>query len=167
LQKGKGKQMTTYQHLTRYTRPSNFADFSDLNRGEYYVAYGQHRDSDTLAQSNFRSMLRALGGESETVLVLRDSHWAVGWVESIYIHESNATACDTADRILAALEDYPIVDESDFSDLEVETACEYWAGMGVSERMEWCRRYDVSIFAARRNEVPDDRRGELISALAS
>lgn len=34
-------------------------------------------------------MLRELGGESETVRVVRESHWAVGWVEWIAIHESD------------------------------------------------------------------------------
>lgn len=32
---------STYTHLKRYERPSNFADFGDVPRGEYYVAYGQ------------------------------------------------------------------------------------------------------------------------------
>jgi hypothetical protein len=121
----------TFATLTRYTRPRDFADFSDISRAEYFVGVGQHRDSDCLARSNFRSMLRLLGGESDTVLVLRDSHWAVGWVETIYIHESNAAALQTADEILTALEDYPVVDESDYSELEWETAGEL---LGTDER---------------------------------
>jgi hypothetical protein len=107
-----------------------------------------------------------LGGESETVLVIRDSHFAVGWVESIYVHQSDIAALATADRLLAKLDDYPVVHEDDWSELEYETAAEYWASMRVKERIEWCKRYDVSIFAARHDWVPDDPQGGLISALA-
>jgi hypothetical protein len=155
-----------YTHLTRYTRPSDFADFSGIPRGEYYVAYGRHRDSDTATESNWRVLLRELGGESETVLVLRDSHWAVGWVEGIYIHESDTAACETADRALARLADYPILDDDDWGMLEFDRAAAYWARMSVRERIEWCRDYDVSIFAARRDDVPEDPGGELIMRLA-
>jgi hypothetical protein len=155
-----------YPHLTRYTRPKDFADFADIDRNQYYVIGGQHRDSDTLTRANHTAILKALGGESETVLVLRDSHWAVGWVEAIYIHESDHAALTIADQIAENLEDYPVVDETAWSDLEYETAVDCWEHMSVRERMDWCKRYDCSIFAARRAEIPEDRSGELISALA-
>jgi DNA invertase Pin-like site-specific DNA recombinase len=35
---------------------------------------GQSRDSDCLEQSNFAVMLHELGGESDTVIVVRESH---------------------------------------------------------------------------------------------
>lgn len=144
------------QHIQRYTRPRDFADFGDIPRNEYYVAYGQHRDSDCLTRSNFRSILKALDGESETVLVIRDSHWAVGWVEAIYIHESDEQRLEVADHLLAKLADYPVVDEDDWSELEYEVASSYWASMTVTERVQWLQRYEasVSIFAARRAELP-------------
>jgi hypothetical protein len=111
-------------------------------------------------------MLRELGGESETVLVLRDSHWAVGWVEAIYIHESDTDRLAIADEIMSALEDYPVADEFDHSELEWETAHAYWASMSVRERVDWCQRYRASVFAARRDEIPECPSGELVSALA-
>ena len=116
----------TYTHLKRYTRPKDFMDWADFDRREYFVAIGRHRDSDALTRSNFRVMLATLGGESETVQVLRDSHWAVGWVEVIYVHESNADACQIADEQLAHLEDYPALDEQDLSKLEQEEADLTW-----------------------------------------
>lgn len=54
-------------------------------RAEWYVAIGQTRDSGLMDQSNFRTMLRELGGESDTVAVERESHWACGWVEFVLI----------------------------------------------------------------------------------
>jgi hypothetical protein len=155
-----------YQYIRRYERPANFADFGEIERAEYFVAAGQHRDSDTLTRSNFRSILAALGGESETVIIVRDNHWAVGWVEAIYIHESDATALATADAILEGLDGYPVVDEDDWSELEYAEAAEYWARMSVSERLYFCQKHDCSPFAARRAELPDDPQGGLVSALA-
>ena len=167
---------TTYAHLPRYTRPANFADFGDVPRAEYFVAYGQHRDSDSVTRSNFRSILSQLGGESETVLVLRDSHWAVGWVEAIYVHESNTVRCEIADKIREALEDYPLVDESDHSELEWNEAADYWASCSVRERVDWITRantyneytrvsHPIPVFAARRAELPDDDNGRLFELL--
>jgi hypothetical protein len=158
------------QHITRYARPSDFADFAGFagfNRAEYYVVYSQHRDSDSETRSNFRALLRRLGGESDTVRVVRDGHYLVGWVESIYVHESDTARLQLADELLGQIADYPILDEDDWSALVYDEAADSWARMSLAERVSWCQRYDVSIFAARRAELPDDPRGELIAALAS
>lgn len=157
----------TLQHIKRYERPDHFADFADFDRNEYYVIYGQHRDSDTLTRSNFRSILQALGGESDTVLVIRDSHWAVGWVESIYVHEYATDTLQKADEIKADLEDYPVVDESDWSDLQFNEACDYWSSLPVRERVNICKRFRVSVFAARRDELPEDPQSGLIDYLTN
>lgn len=157
--------MAEFRRLKRYTRPSDFADFAQFDRREYYVAIGQHRDSDTLTRSNFRCMLKALNGESDTVLVIRDTHWAVGWVEAIYIHESDTARCVIADELLTALQDYPVIDESDWSDLQCDEAGAYWVSLSISERVTICQRFHVAPFAARHDWVPDDPQGGLIDYL--
>lgn len=124
---------------------------------DYYVGLSQHRDSDSLTRSNFICFLGALGGESDTVRVVRERHWAVGWVEWIAIHMSNQKALEIADSILKRLEDYPVVDEDHWTDLETTEAYEYWERMGLRERVEWCRDCGASIFAARRcDDIPDE-----------
>src|SRR4029077_7155293 len=111
------------QHLKLWTRPSNYCGES---WPDYYVFLSQYRDSDCLDRSNFRSALTSLGGESETVLVVRESHWAVGWVEWLAIHQSDEKALLHADDMMDRLESYPILDESDFSELETEEANAVW-----------------------------------------
>ena len=84
-----------------------------LRRGvsSYYSAgVGQSRDSDCLEQSNFAVMLAALGGESETVIVVRESRWAVGWVEWIAVHELDTVALAEADEQCERLANYPVLD---------------------------------------------------------
>ena len=113
------------ENLKRWTLPEHY---SGEQWPEYYVFLGQHRDSDLLTQSNFDCGLKAIGGESDTVHIVREGHWAVGWIEWIAIHESDAAALKEADEIMAALEDYPVVDEMDFSEREFEAVLEYWDG---------------------------------------
>jgi hypothetical protein len=143
------------EHLERWTLPRYYVG---AEWPEYFTFLGRSRDSDTVEESNFQASLAALGGETETVLVIRESHWAVGWVEWIGIHESDAAALRVADEIAAGLKDYPVVDEDHLGNLELERACEAWAGMSVRERVDFLKRHggNVSRFAARRDELPQD-----------
>jgi len=156
----------TPKHLKPYTRPENYAGPTYYG---YFPFMGQSRDSDALERSNFRCALAAVGGESDTVLVIRDSHWAVGWVETIYIHESDENALRAADKVRGRLEDYPVVNESDYSELEWEEAAEYWAQCSVRERARIIRDMNcgVSIFAARRAYIPQDDNGRLYEYLTT
>jgi hypothetical protein len=147
------------KHLKRWERPK---DYFGASWADYYSAgVGQSRDSDCLEQSNFAVILRALGGESETVMVVRESHWAVGWVEWIAIAESDAAALGIADAQCGRLECYPVLDEDDFCRREYEAQYETWENAGLQGRMEYCRRAGISIFAARRSELPQDDNGRL------
>ena len=144
----------TYQpkHLTRWTLPDSYAG---PEWPEWFSIYGQHSDSDSLTRSNFACILKELGGESETVRVIRERHWAVGWIEWIGVHERDSKALEIADGISKDLEGYPVVNEDHWSQLESDEAFDYWQRMSVRERVEWCRDADVSIFAARRdNDLP-------------
>jgi hypothetical protein len=147
--------------LKRWELPDSYfgAEWSD-----YFVSVGQHRDSDSLSRSNFECTLRELGGESETVQVVREGHWAVGWIEWIAIHESDCTALRIADDISAALTDYPVLNEDHWSELQWDEACEYWQGLRVRDRIDYCQRAGLSIFAARHDDMP--MMSELVELLA-
>lgn len=133
---------------------------------EYFVFFGQHRDSDALTRSNFECGLRELGGESETVIVVRERHWAVGWVEWIAIHESNVEAILAADEMTCAVESYPVLDESHFSELEWAEAENYWQQLPIKYRAELCAEAGVSIFAARRDWIPSEDSGYIFERCA-
>lgn len=141
-----------------------------FNIGSFLVApVMQTRDSEVLERSNFRSFLRAMGGESDTVQVHRFGHWGPGWFEIILIDPRDEKAVATAQEIEDGLADYPIVDESDYSDLEFEETCDYWAHMSVRERVDYITRandrasaeWQIPVFAARRDELPEDPAGRL------
>jgi hypothetical protein len=106
-------------------------------------------------------MLEASGGETETVIVVRESHWAVGGVEWIAIHEADAMALAKADEQCERLADYPVLNEEDWSGREFEAQCATWANAGLQGQIEYCKRAGISIFAARRGELPEDDGGRL------
>jgi hypothetical protein len=153
------RNLSAYTHLHKWTRPQCYigAEWHDY----YSAGAGQSRDSDCLEQSNFAVMLSELGGESDTVTVVRESHWAVGWVEWIAIHESDTAALAVADAACERLANYPILDEEDWSEREWNAACEVWEQSSLRDRVEYCGRAGISIFAARRAELPQDDNGSL------
>ncbi|HEY4356012.1 MAG TPA: hypothetical protein VGN16_09715 [Acidobacteriaceae bacterium] len=105
------------KHLNRWKMPSHYFG---AEWPEYFSSgFGQSRDSDALERSNFISALKAIGGETETVKVIRESHWAVGWVEWIAIHESDEPALREADALRDAY-------NSHYSDTENEEAQAVW-----------------------------------------
>lgn len=116
------KKLYTPKHLEAWKMPDSY--FGATHEGSY-VFLGQHRDSDVLTRSNFEVGLKRLGGESETVQVIREGHWAVGWVEWIKIDASDEKALKLADEMAAALEDYPVLDESHWSEKEHDENYEY------------------------------------------
>ena len=131
------------RHLKRWTMPSHNY-YGEVWPVFYSAGVGQSRDSDPLEQSNFATMLQLLGGEDsdETIIVVRESHWAVGWVEWIAIHQDNETALRIADEAKERLEDYPILDENDFSEREQQAAAETWQHCySPQERIRYIRAY--------------------------
>jgi hypothetical protein len=123
----------TPTRLKRWTMPDSYfgAKWPDY----YSAGVGQSRDSDALERSNFECMLKALGGETETVIVVEESHWAVGWVQWIAIHESDGKALAIADDIRSNLDDYPIVNEDHFSELEWNEAADYWDSLSAQQKV--------------------------------
>ena len=104
-------------YMEKWSRAENYIGESYF---DYYVLLSRHRDSGLVEESNFWSALRMLNGESDTVKVIRSSHWAVGWIEVILIHESDKESVERGFEIEKALESYPILDEDDFYERESE-----------------------------------------------
>ncbi len=133
--------MKDSKFMKLWTHPDNYLGETWY---DYYVAYGHSRDSDLLTESNwdcFVTELKAIPesvnwerGESQWTIV-RNSHWAVGWVEFIAIHKEAEAHIAKADELLGRIEDYPVLDEEDWSQRKSEAqsesareAVKYWAG---------------------------------------
>lgn len=163
----------TPTHLHKWTLPSCY--MGATWEGWYYFL-GQNRDSDCLTRSNFRVAYAAVaplatgvdcdGVGTAGVQKVRENHFFCGWIEWIAIHESNVDALKKADELAAKIEDYPALNEDDWSTLEDEEAQETWESFSLRDRlhvMRGCR--GVSLFAARHNYYPSDDQGTIQSRL--
>jgi len=86
-------------------------DYAGEDWSEYFVFLGRNRDSGPIEECNFQVGLSLIGGESNTVIVVSESHWAVGWAEWIAIHQSDDKSIETANEALKSLDEYPVLDE--------------------------------------------------------
>lgn len=137
------------------------------------VSITRDTDEGSLAYSNFVSVGKALdeidpsGRDHEAH---RFGHWGPGWFE-IWIVRPNTECAKEAEELADALENYPVLDEEDFSRREFEAMSEAWAGMSVRERVallqEQGKMGRISIFAARRDELPRDDQGFLTERLVT
>ena len=151
--------------LTRWKLP-------DCYMGEtyedYFVGLSQHRDSDSLSRSNFESALEDLGGESDTVFVVRAGHWAVGWIEWIAIHEDDLEALRIQYEIEGALADYPVLNEEHHSELEMEEASRVWDQCySDNDRIEYIRDHRNQFYFNDWSDLRAVVRGEYFTGYAS
>lgn len=122
------------------TRPSDYMAYDD----RWYTTHGcvmswADRSDDVLAESNYLTALAMLEGavthdesgaseeRGDDVIDTSASHWALGSVRELFVRvytdetETEFTpAFKEAVDIAAALESYPILDESDYSERETE-----------------------------------------------
>lgn len=113
------KQMAESQGL------DSFNNYSGPSLGDLVVVLSRSRDSELLTESNFDSALERLGGESKNVTVERFGHWACGWFELILVNPKHLKSLKIAYAINASLKEYPVLDESDFSERENQYQHDY------------------------------------------
>jgi hypothetical protein len=164
----------TYDHLTLWQRPDSYAGPAWTG---YYVVFGRNRDSDSITRSNWHVFTKDLEDKAAELgdamldpdgdsflQVVRDSHWAVGWIEFIYLHQDAPPAIlALADERLEDLTDYPVLDEDHWTEMEHAEAEDAWARLCVRDRVAVIieSKCGASIFAARRGTTPPDDNGAL------
>lgn len=94
------------------------ANYSGPSYDGFVVGLSRSRDSATLPESNFESLLVALGGVSNSVRVVRFGHWGCGWFEQIHVSVRAPAKLKILMECLNALADYPVLDDSDYSERE-------------------------------------------------
>lgn len=156
----------TPTHLKLWTPPEHY--FGEVWPATYSSGVGQSRDSDALERSNFACMLEAIGGESDTVTVVRESHWLVGWIEWIAIHQDDDKALELADKVQEGLADYPIVNEDHWSQLEQEDADQTWQNCySPLERVAYIRKFRNQFKFRTFADLLDCVRGKYFAGYAS
>lgn len=142
---------TAQSTIPKWQLPSNYMG---AHWDGYHVFLAMNRDSNALDRANFDAGLKLVRSvmskdsvpgdpdESATVQVVTENHWAVGWVRWIAIHESDTAALQEAGRIVAKMENYPVLDEELWSQYESEESNEVWkACYNPKERCAWIRNH--------------------------
>ncbi len=173
--------MKTYTpaFLKRWSLPPSYfgAQWPDY----YGAGFGQSRDSDCLEESNFATVLAKLAklpafvapasdsdNEIESRQVIRENHWAVGWVEWIAIHEIDSAALELCDGLRESADDYSVLDEQDFSDREQEAANTVWKDCySEKERAEYVRAHRSQFEFRGLRDAVACLRGEYFAGYAS
>lgn len=103
------------------------------------VVLTRSRDSDCLTESNWEVALEKLGGEGESVEIHRFGHWACGWWEALTV-KAGSDKESVARDIYKSIKDYPVLDESHFSEKESEEAERVWSECyDTSDRIQYLR----------------------------
>jgi len=173
--------------LKMWERSNNYTgrDWSD-----WYVVVSHNRDSDLLDESNWhcatelleaparrlgdrRCTIKDHGQPTRCIEVATFNHWGVGWIEALCVHkDSPPSVLRAADYIARRLENYPVLDDSDYSQREFDYARDYWQRADVRERLHYIKAAndrageEISIFAARRPTLPESDMGGLLQMLA-
>lgn len=134
------KRLNDFINDHSFGHPNSYAgpDFSD-----YVVLIGTNRDADMLTQFNYEKACELFPeDDNENTLHIRQGHWACGWIELVLI---KATGFESdinvrlnlykAMRTREALDDYPVLDELEYSDYVMEKSYELYE----SEKSYWLR----------------------------
>lgn len=146
------QMLPTWDHPTGFDSNANFCGY----KPQGYVIYSRNRGSSILEEVNFRGILADLGGEGEHVEIVRHGHWACKWIEYIVVSkDAPASLLDRCVDIVKGLADYPVYSDDAYSNAQYEAICNHWEGCSMREKVDLCRDNGVSVFAARRDSVPD------------
>ena len=158
--------MGPIEHLeeeAKWERPPSYGGHSP--DGDYLI-YSRTRDSRILGNVNYEGILKCLKYHAELIAEsdpdLDDwvydfcaNHWACGWVEHIIVRK-DAPDCllKLAGEIFCAMGNYPVFDDSAYSEACYNAICEHWEGCSIDERITYCKDSKVSILASRRDVIP-------------
>jgi hypothetical protein len=145
-------------------RPEHFIYYGDLYEEDGWGrAFGHHRDSDPLDESNWQVISEDLKERfPDDIEEESSNHFLVGWVETLRIRvlknphrgitEENITdAFKAAIEWKEKLESYPVADEEHYSNLEHEEFTEYISNVTHST---WYEAVEDTI--REWDDVPDD-----------
>jgi len=139
------------------------------------VSYSSSRDAGLLGQSNEKAINDRLRpfteGDDPDVDFERHSHWAVGYMDGLSIRVYGPDGAITLAfeefcKIKEALENYPVLDESDYAECEYEATLANYRSEMWAIRKALPARWDVDVYSwfsdnglDRYTENRDDRGG--------
>jgi hypothetical protein len=140
---------------------------------DYYSSgFGQSRDSDALERSNFAVACQSIASAStlhdDPPRIVREGHFLVGWVEWLAIHQDDESALAEAEALCERYNNYPILDEEHFCNLEQKEAEETWRNCySPQERVKYIREHRSQFEFHDYADMIDCVRGNCFAGYAS
>lgn len=98
---------------------------------------GVHRESEIHARSNHRVIVADLSRRfGDAIDVAHFGHAMVGWVDEIVYDTGNADVRAQVAKWVAALEEYPVASDEDYSALELEELEHWIATLECAQRVD-------------------------------
>lgn len=143
-----GSGMITYSKF----KPTKFDSHIELEGKEDWLVapVSRNRDSQILDESNFETFKKILDDKKIEYETHRFGHWANGWFEIILV---DPAGIQELEEIEDRLEDYPILDEMDYSEREYNDAVETWNSFACKD----FKNHIKKTFA-----IEDNRCGDLL-----
>jgi hypothetical protein len=114
---------------------------SENNISEHKVLFLKTKNSTLFEESNFENIKEILGNHAE---IFRFNHWGCVYFELILISPNVPDEIkEKCGEILYSLSEYPILNESHYSDLRFEKCFEYWDSLSKEERKQELRENNV------------------------
>jgi hypothetical protein len=131
----------------------------DLEDSDKWAIFNtHHRDSGLLDQSNADQLNKAMkpfaDQDESDVMWEHAGHWAVGWVDGLSIRVYNAAGEITEAfkaywELMGALQDYPVLNDEDYSNREYEATIENIgsAAYGIKDEYELPEGWESEVFS--------------------
>lgn len=124
---------------------------------DWAICYTHHRDSTLIDESNSAFIEKALSrfqdGNGPDVIAESHGHWLVGWIEAfairVFHHGKITDAFSTYHQLARRIDDYPLLDEHDYSRREFE------ATLANLPNAAWRLRHDFELPESWQEEVYD------------
>lgn len=161
--------MKTHHQILTEGGLDNYSNYAgDVVPDNFQLVMSRHRDSDLLTNCNWECALKQLGGESDSLRIERIGHWAVGWLELMFVDSNNAELHAEAQELHDSLEDYPVLDDEAFSRAEEEEAQRVWTECySTKERIAYIRKHRDQFIFDSWHEIRVVAQGEFFNGYAS
>jgi hypothetical protein len=142
------------KHLKLWKEQINYEGH---NFDEFYVAIWRFFRCTPLERSNFKYVKQHLQDCGDTTGVIFPSFTDEVYMCRYYvmIHKDNARALRMADMFADRVKRKGSLDPEGEKQLDVSHSQRQWKMSTIESRVQLCQEADVSIFAARRNTIPD------------
>lgn len=114
-------------------------------RDNWKIVAFRTRNSDLLEESNWYGFVERLSpvegveniesSDPSPAEIHRFGHWALGWFEIILVQPESEEE-KIAEELYRKLEDYPVLDDEDYSQRCFDAAVDYWQDLSEEEKAE-------------------------------